>query len=156
MSFSLINVECPDYVVVNTRFKVTMTIKNEENVETWFTFILTDVDTGERLDRFSGLVPANKEATISSFLLMPDRVLNFELRINDVSSGTFTVYPKVEEEPPEEPPKACIIATVFLGSQHPFLPPMRKFRDRFIPKIVMDTYYALSMYFLRKMGKLVD
>ena len=158
MSFSLISVECPEEVFPNTRFKVTVTITNEENVETWFYFILKDVDTGQRLDRFGGLVPANTTTTNSSFPLMPDRVLNLELRVqnSDVETRTFTVYPKVPEEPPEEPPKACIIATVFLGPQHPFLPPMRKFRDIFIPKIVMDSYYALSVFFLRKMGKLTD
>ena len=150
MSFSVINVECPEEVVPNTRFKVTVTITNEEDVEAWFTLIMTDLDTGQRLDRFSGLTPAHATPIISSFLTMPDRVLNFELRLQNIEVGSFTVYPKVAEEPP----KACIIATVFLGQQHPFLPPMRKFRDRFIPRQVMDAYYSLSVFFLRKMGKL--
>ena len=65
--------------------------------------------------------------------------------------------PEPIEEPPYIPPeerKACIIATVFLGEQHPLLPPMRKFRDLFIPKLVMDTYYSVSVYVLRKIGRI--
>ena len=58
-------------------------------------------------------------------------------------------------EPPEEPPaKACVIATVFLGSQHPLLAPMRKFRDLFIPRPVMDLYYSVSVFVLRKIGRI--
>ena len=60
------------------------------------------------------------------------------------------------EEPPLEEPKRCIIATVFLGEDHRLLPPMRKFRDLFLPKLVMDTYYSVSVYVLRKIGKYAD
>jgi len=56
--------------------------------------------------------------------------------------------------PVTEPPKACIIATVFLGEQHPLLPPMRRFRDVFLPRLVMDLYYDVSVRVLRKIGRL--
>ena len=59
----------------------------------------------------------------------------------------------VGEAPPEEP-KRCIVATVFLGEHHVFLPPMRKFRDRFLPRLVMDAYYSVSVYVLRKIGRI--
>ena len=72
-------------------------------------------------------------------------------------------FVRTEEGPPltyiyqrrdeEEPPKPCIIATVFLGEAHPFLPPMRKFRDKIIPKRIMDLYYNVSVFVLRKIGK---
>lgn len=52
----------------------------------------------------------------------------------------------------QEPSKACIIATVFLGEDHPLLPPMRKFRDLFIPRSVMDIYYSIGTFILRKLG----
>lgn len=52
------------------------------------------------------------------------------------------------------PVKKCIIATVFLGEEHSLLPPMRRFRDRFIPRLVMDIYYCVSTVILRKIGKL--
>ena len=55
---------------------------------------------------------------------------------------------------PSLEPKKCIIATVFLGEDHVLLPPMRRFRDLFIPKLVMDAYYSVSVYVLRKIGKL--
>ena len=56
--------------------------------------------------------------------------------------------------PPEPEPKKCIIATVFLGEDHVLLAPMRKFRDKFLPKLVMDAYYSVSVYVLRKIGRI--
>ena len=168
MSFSVISVECPEYVVPNTRFKVTVTITNEEEAATWFTFILTDLDTGQRLERFSGLVPAKGTASISLVPVMPDRDLSFELRVqnSDVDTRSFIVYKKVAEEPPEEPPPLpCIIATVFLGENHPLLQPLRNFRDMcldgnpLLSKMygyLLEIYYRISVFFLRKMGKLSD
>ena len=61
----------------------------------------------------------------------------------------------IKEYHPDEPlPKRCIIATVFLGEDHPFLPPMRNFRDKFIPKQLMEIYYSTSVFILREIGKL--
>ena len=66
----------------------------------------------------------------------------------------FRAEEKARERGEEEPaPRACIIATVFLGKDHPFLPPMRKFRDKFIPKRLMELYYRSSVFVLRKIGK---
>lgn len=63
----------------------------------------------------------------------------------------------MKAEHPDEPlPRACIIATVFLGENHPFLIPMRKFRDKFIPKVVMEGYYSSSVFVLRKIGKIKE
>lgn len=64
--------------------------------------------------------------------------------------GDIVIWP-----PPEDDvPRRCIIATVFLGEQHPFLPPMRKFRDKFISKSIMEIYYSSSVFVLRKIRRL--
>ena len=79
-----------------------------------------------------------------------------QIAYSEAQGHTVTIIG--EEEPvyylEEGAPKACIIATVFLGQQHPLLAPMRKFRDLFIPRVVMDIYYCVSVYVLRKIGRL--
>lgn len=65
------------------------------------------------------------------------------------------VPPPIEPQPePPLEPRRCIIATVFLGEQHFLLPPMRLFRDKIIPRPVMEVYYGLSVKVLRKIGRL--
>ena len=67
--------------------------------------------------------------------------------------------------PEYTPPLPCIIATVFLGENHPLLQPLRNFRDvcldanPLISKMyghLLKIYYKVSVFFLRKMGKLSD
>ena len=70
------------------------------------------------------------------------------------TEAELRMFPPSEVAPSEVTPKACIIATVFLGQQHPLLAPMRKFRDAFIPKSMMNVYYRIGTWFLRKIGRL--
>ena len=155
---SIVNVEYPESVLPNTKFRVRVTVRNETDEEGWFSISLTDSDTDKSWGKAGVRIAAGSWAGWGFFPIMPEEGnLNLEVTVEneEMDSQSFTVYEKIEEEP-SPPPKACIIATVFLGQQHPFLPPMRKFRDIFIPRQVMDAYYGLSVFFLRKMGKLTD
>jgi hypothetical protein len=64
---------------------------------------------------------------------------------------TPTPEPTPTPTPDGAAPSACMIATVFnaisprLGV---LLPPMRKFRDAFLPKIAVQLYYRVSFYIL--------
>lgn len=100
-----------------------------------------------------------QKADFNASLTMPEKDLSLrlELSIKPSPVSIFTVVDtktaviSLSEEPPEEPPsgKNCLILALFgatfLSRYFPFV---RLFRDRVLPQIVTDCYYAFSTWIL--------
>lgn len=126
---------------------------------------LFDAETDQRLfHSHKSIFLIGQKADFNASLTMPDKDLSLrlELSLKPLPTSVFTIVDTKtavisligeEPEPEPEPSKGCLMMALFgttiLARCFPYL---RLFRDRVLPQIITDSYYAFSTWILAVVG----